>query len=162
LNFLTQKPIFAIINCADDKINEKFDLGNIESLNISVKIEQEIQSLDTNEKQEFLQTLGLNEPSVNRLIKFAYNFGNLISFLTTGEKESRAWTIHKGDTAQVSAGAIHSDIAKGFIRAEVIHFEDLKKTKSETEAKKLGLYRLEGKEYIVKDGDCIEFRFSKP
>jgi ribosome-binding ATPase YchF (GTP1/OBG family) len=104
--------------------------------------------------------MGLEDTSLNRLIRFAYDYGNLISFLTAGEDEVRSWTIIKGSTAQKAAGAIHSDIEKGFIRAEVVAFEDFKRTGSDTEAKKQGLYRLEGKEYIVKDGDLIEFRFN--
>ncbi len=161
LNFITIKPIFAIINCDEDKLSQKFCLpDNVNCLNISVKIEQEIQELSETEKQEFLVSLNLTESSLNRLIKFAYNFGNLISFLTAGEKETRSWTIKKGTNAQNAAGTIHSDIERGFIRAEVIHFDDFKKAGSESEAKKLGFYRLEGKEYIVKDGDIIFFRFN--
>lgn len=161
LTLLTTKPIFVIVNCDEDKLKEKFLLpDNTMSLNISVKIEQEIQELEEKEKREFLSSLGLQESSLNRLIKFAYSFGNLISFLTAGEKESRSWTIKKGTTAQQAAGVIHSDIEKGFIRAEVISFEDFKKAGSEQEAKKLGIYRLEGKDYIVQDGDIIFFRFN--
>jgi GTP-binding protein YchF len=161
LTLLTIKPIFAIINCDDDKLNYEFSLKDqTPCLNISVKIEQEIQDLPETEKKDFLASLGLEESSLNRVIKFAYNFGNLISFLTAGEKESRSWTIKKGTNAQTAAGVIHSDIERGFIRAEVIHFDDFKKAGSESEARKFGFYRLEGKEYIVKDGDIIFFRFN--
>ena len=158
---LTTKPIFAIINCDDDKLTQDFTLKDgTKCLNISVKIEQEIQDLAENEKKDFLASLGLAESSLNRVIKFAYNFGNLISFLTAGEKEARSWTIKNGTNAQTAAGVIHTDIERGFIRAEVIHFDDFKKAGSESEAKKFGFYRLEGKEYIVKDGDIIFFRFN--
>jgi GTP-binding protein YchF len=161
LTLLTIKPIFAIINCDDDKLSQEFNLQDgTKSLNISVKIEQEIQDLSETEKKDFLASLGLEESSLNRVIKFAYNYGNLISFLTAGEKESRSWTIKKGTNAQTAAGVIHSDIERGFIRAEVIHFDDFKKAGSESEAKKFGFYRLEGKDYIVKDGDIIFFRFN--
>ena len=138
------------------EVNRRIDLLTKQNL----ELEKEIQQLDDKERKEFLASLGLEEPSLNRLIKFAYKYADLISFITAGEKESHSWTIKNGATAQQSAGVIHSDIERGFIRAEVIHFEDLKKAGSEAEAKKMGLYRLEGKEYIVKDGDIIVFRFN--
>ena len=127
---------------------------------MSVKIENEIQQLAENEKREFLESLGLKETSLNRLIKFTFDYGQLISFFTAGEKESHAWTIKKGTTALKAAGTIHTDFEKGFIRAEVIHYDDLKKAGSEANAKKMALYHLEGKEYVVKDGDIIIFRFN--
>ncbi|MCB4792757.1 MAG: YchF family ATPase [Elusimicrobia bacterium] len=161
LNFLTFKPVFVIINCDEDKVNTAFNLPDgAKSLNVSVKIEREIQGLAENEKKEFLDTLALTDTSINRLIKFAYSYGELISFITAGPKDSHSWTIRNGTNAHNAAGAIHSDIEKGFIRAEVVSFEDLKRAGSEAEAKKLGVYRLEGKEYIVKDGDIIVFRFN--
>lgn len=159
--FLTLKPIFIIVNCDEDKIADTFNFPDgMKSINISIKIESEIQQLDENLKQEFLKTLGLTETSLGRVIKFAYDFGDLISFITAGEKESHSWTIKRGTTALKSAGVIHSDIEKGFIRAEVISYDDFKKIGSEAQARKLGLYRLEGKDYVVKDGDIIEFRFN--
>ncbi len=158
---LTQKPIFIIVNCDEDKLNQNFNyFEDFHTLNMSVKIESEIQQLDDEERKEFLTTLNLNESSLNRLIKFAYNYADLISFFTAGEKETHSWTVKKGSSAPESAGAIHSDFEKGFIRAEIIHFNDLKTAGSEAEAKKKGLYRLEGKEYIVRDGDVIIFRFN--
>ncbi len=161
LNFLTLKPIFAVVNCDEDKLTQKFELQEgVRSINISIKIETEIQMLDEKSKIEFLSALSLNESSLNRLIKFSYEFGNLISFLTAGPKEVHSWTIEKGTNAHESAGAIHSDIEKGFIRAEVINFEDFKKAGSENKARESGFYKLEGKDYIVKDGDIMDFRFN--
>lgn len=158
---LSQKPMFIIINCDEDQIKNDFNqFDECRTMNISVQIEKEIAQLAEDEKDEFLKSLGLKESSLNRLIKFAYNFADLISFITAGEKETHSWTIHNGTNAQGAAGAIHTDFEKGFIRAEVIHYNDLKEAGSEAEAKKRGLYRLEGKEYIVKDGDIIIFRFN--
>lgn len=158
---LTLKPIFVIINCDEDKLKENYTLPDeVKSLNISVQIENEIQQLEEKERQEFLKSLDLKETSLNRLIKFSYSFGNLIAYFTAGDKETHSWTIQNGTTAQKAAGVIHSDFEKGFIRAEIVHFDDLKRAGSEAEAKKMGLYRLEGKEYIVKNGDIIIFRFN--
>ncbi|MBU1078424.1 MAG: YchF family ATPase [Spirochaetes bacterium] len=158
---LTLKPIFIIINCDEDKLNDRFDLfEDHKTINISVKIENEIQQLEEEERKEFFHSLNIEEASLDRLIKFTYNYADLLSYLTAGEKETHSWTIQNGMTASQAAGVIHSDFEKGFIRAEVIHFDDLKKAGSEAEAKKQGLYRLEGKDYIVKDGDVIIFRFN--
>lgn len=159
--FLTLKPLFVILNCDEDKINETVEFpDNVKSLNISVKIESEIQNLDGEERAEFLESLGITQSSLDRLIKFSFNYGDLISYFTAAEQETHSWTINNGTNAQMAAGVIHSDFEKGFIRAEVIGYDDLKRAGSESEAKKMGLYRLEGKEYIVKDGDIILFRFN--
>jgi GTP-binding protein YchF len=161
LPFVTTKPIFAVVNCDEDKLNNDYKFPDgIKSINISAKMESELQELDEQAKKEFLLEMGLKDTSLNRLIRFAYGYGDLISFLTAGADEVRSWTISNGTTAQKAAGVIHSDIEKGFIRGEIVAFEDFKNTGSEAEAKKQGLYRLEGKEYIVKDGDIIEFRFN--
>jgi len=161
LSFVTVKPIFAVVNCDEGKLASEYKFPDgVKSINIAAKLEAEIQELDEAGKKEFLSSLKLEDTSLNRLIKFAYGYGSLISFLTAGGDEVRSWTISNGTTAQKAASVIHSDIEKGFIRAEVVAFEDFKKAGSEAEAKKLGLYRLEGKEYIVKDGDIIEFRFN--
>ena len=158
---LTLKPVFIIVNCEEEKLNEDFKFPDkFKSINISVKIENEIQQLSESERGEFLDSLGLKESCLNRLIKFAYDYGELISFFTATEKEAHSWTIISGTSALHAAGVIHSDFEKGFIRAEVVHFDDLKKAGSEAEAKKQGLHRLEGKDYIVKDGDVILFRFN--
>ncbi len=160
-NFLTLKPIFAIINCDEEDLQKEFELPlNIKKINISIKIESELIALNESERQEYLNLLGVNEPGINRLIKISYSCGNLITFFTINEKEARSWAIKKGTTALKAAGVIHSDFEKGFIRAEVIHFDDFKKAGSEQEARKQGLYRLEGKDYIVQDGDIIKFRFN--
>jgi ribosome-binding ATPase len=161
LNFLTMKPIFVIVNCDEGKVNEEFAFQDgVKSITVSAKIENEIQQLDENSKKEFLGALGLKEPSLNRLIKFAYSYGSLITFFTAGEKDSHAWTVKQGTPALRAAGAIHTDIEKGFIRAEIVHYDDLIRAGSEAEAKRQGLYRLEGKEYIIKDGDIAVFRFN--
>jgi len=161
LNFLTMKPIFAVINCDEGEVNKTFNFPDgVKSIYVAVKIENEIQQLDDNSKKEFLSALGLKEPSLNRMIKFAYSYGDLITLFTAGEKDSHAWTIKQGTPALKAAGAIHTDIEKGFIRAEIVHFNDLIKAGSEAEAKRQGLYRLEGKEYIIRDGDIAVFRFN--
>ncbi len=157
--FLTLKPIFTIINCDDTDLKKDFNIDD-NTINISTKIEAEISQLEETERKEFLDDLGIDDTSLNRLIKFTYNYGSLISYFTAGEKEIHSWQIKKGTNAVKAAGVIHSDFEKGFIRAEVIAYDDLMKAGSEAEAKKQGLYRLEGKEYIVKDGDIIIFRFN--
>jgi len=108
----------------------------------------------------FLTDLGLEEPGLDRLIRAGYGLLGLQTYFTAGEKEVRAWTIHKGDTAPQAAGAIHTDFEKGFIRAEVISFDDYVNYRGEQGAKEAGKMRLEGKEYIVKDGDVMHFRFN--
>ncbi|MGV4547846.1 DUF933 domain-containing protein, partial [Ornithobacterium rhinotracheale] len=110
--------------------------------------------------QLFLDELGLEEPGVNRLIRAAYDLLKLQTYFTAGVKEVRAWTIHKGDTAPQAAGVIHSDFEKGFIRAEVIHFEDYEKYGSESKCREAGKLSIEGKEYVVQDGDVMHFRFN--
>lgn len=160
-SLLTLKPVFVIVNCDEDKLKEEFVLPDgMKCLTVSIKIESEIQELEEAEKKDFLSQIGLEETSLNRLIRFSYSFADLISFITAGEKESHSWTIKNGTTALKAAGVIHTDFEKGFIRAEVIPYEALMKAGSEAEAKKAGLYRLEGKDYVVKDGDIIVFRFN--
>jgi ribosome-binding ATPase YchF (GTP1/OBG family) len=112
------------------------------------------------DKQEFLTDAGLAEPGLNRLIRTGYNLLGLQTYFTAGVKEVRAWTIHKGDTAPQAAGVIHNDFERGFIRAEVIAFEDFVKYKGEQGAKDAGKMRVEGKEYVVHDGDVMHFRFN--
>ncbi|MBO4390424.1 MAG: redox-regulated ATPase YchF [Lachnospiraceae bacterium] len=127
---------------------------------ISARIEQEIAELDDDEKQEFLETLGISESGLDKLIRASYALLGLISFLTAGEKETRAWTIKNGTKAPQAAGKIHTDFERGFIRAEVIDYKDLLECGSIPAAKAKGLVRLEGKEYVVRDGDVIEFLFN--
>ena len=127
---------------------------------ISAQIEQEIAELDDSEKQEYFETLGISESGLDKLIRASYTLLGLISFLTAGEKETRAWTIKKGTKAPQAAGKIHTDFERGFIRAEVIDYKDLLECGSIPAAKAKGLVRLEGKEYVVRDGDVIEFLFN--
>ena len=126
----------------------------------SAEIEKEIADLDDEDASVFMEDLGIQEPAMHKLIRNSYELLGLISFFTVGEKECRAWTIRKGATAQKAAGAIHSDLEKGFIRAETVHYDDLIVNESLAKCKEKGLLRLEGKEYIVKDGDVLTIRFN--
>jgi GTP-binding protein YchF len=173
LFFLTSKPVIYAANIAEDDIGkepenipmvkELMDFAakeNSEVLVICSKIEEEIAQLDADEKEMFLKELGLKESGMDRLIKCCYRLLGLISFLTAGPNEVRAWTIVEGTKAPQAAGKIHSDFERGFIRAETIAYEDLISTGSYAAAKEKGLVRSEGKDYVVKDGDVILFRFN--
>ena len=127
---------------------------------VSAQIEQEIAELDDDEKADYLEALGVSESGLDKLIAASYDLLGLLSFLTTGEDETRAWTIKKGTKAPQAAGKIHTDFERGFIRAEVINYDDLMACGSAAAAKEKGLMRLEGKEYVVQDGDVILFRFN--
>ena len=127
---------------------------------VCAKLEAEIAELDEAEKKEFLDDLGIAEPGLDRLIKASYALLGLISFLTAGEDECRAWTIRRGTKAPQAAGKIHTDFERGFIRAEVVAFEDLKRCGTMAAAKEKGLVRSEGKEYVMQDGDVVLFRFN--
>jgi hypothetical protein len=127
---------------------------------ISAKIESEIAMLDAAERGEFLETLGLEEPGLNRLIHEAYKLLGLQTYFTVGPKEARAWTIHQGETAPQAAGVIHTDFEKGFIRAETIAYGDYVRLNGEAGAREAGKMRSEGKEYVVQDGDVMHFRFN--
>ena len=127
---------------------------------ISAEIEQEISELDDDEKQMFLEDLGISESGLDKLIKASYSLLGLISYLTSGEDETRAWTIKKGTKAPQAAGKIHSDFERGFIKADVISYEDLIANGSMTAARDKGLVRSEGKEYVMQDGDIVVFRFN--
>jgi GTP-binding protein YchF len=131
-----------------------------EAVVISAQIESELVDLSEVEAQEYLRDLGLNESGVDALIRAVYHLLGLRTYLTTGEKESRAWTIHTGDKAPQAAGVIHTDFERGFIAAEVTHYDDLVALGSFAKAREAGKLRIEGKDYIVKDGDVIEFRFN--
>jgi ribosome-binding ATPase YchF (GTP1/OBG family) len=128
-------------------------------LEIAAAIESELAALEEDEAKEFMADLGLAEPGLNRLIQHGYDLLGLMSFLTAGHDEVRAWSIRKGTRAQDAAREIHSDIARGFIRAEIISFADLMETRSWAAAKEKGLARLEGRDYIMLDGDVVNFRF---
>ena len=127
---------------------------------ICAKIEAEISDLEDEEKLLFLSELGLDEPGLNRVIRAAYSLLGLETYFTAGVKEVRAWTVRKGSTAPQAAGVIHTDFERGFIRAEVISYNDYVQFKGEQGAKEAGKMRLEGKEYIVQDGDVMHFRFN--
>ena len=127
---------------------------------ICAQIEQEIAELEDDEKKEFLEDLGLSESGLDKLITASYNLLGLISYLTTGPDESRAWTIERGTKAPQAAGKIHTDFERGFIKAEVVNYKDLLDCGSYAGAREKGLVRMEGKEYIVQDGDVILFRFN--
>ena len=129
-------------------------------MKISARIEEEIAQLDDDEKAVFIEELGLDESGLDKLIRVSYETLGLISYFTAGEKETRAWTITKGTKAPQAAGKIHSDFERGFIRAEVIHYDDFMKYKSMTAAKEKGLVRSEGKDYVMVDGDIVLFRFN--
>jgi hypothetical protein len=147
-------------NALSEAVAERAAKDNAKSVVISAKIESEIALLDPSERAEFLETLGLTEPGLNRLIREAYSLLGLQTYFTVGPKEARAWTIHVGDTAPQAAGVIHTDFEKGFIRAETIAYDDYVRLKGEQGAKEAGRMRLEGKEYIVNDGDVLHFRFT--
>jgi len=123
-------------------------------------MEAEIAQLDVSERGEFLSSMGIKEPGLNRLIRESYRLLNLITYFTAGEKEVRAWTVVRGWKAPQAAGVIHTDFERGFIRAETYHCDDLFTFKSESAVKEAGKYRSEGKEYVVKDGDIMLFRFN--
>lgn len=167
--FLTAKPILLVLNVGENELavkqlNETWqavaDNRNIEVLSLSAKIEMEIAQLADEDKALFQEELGIDEPALNKVIRHSYNLLGLIPFFTAGEKEVRAWTIRKNTRAQNAARAIHSDIERGFIRAEVVEFEKLSELGSFAKCKDQGVLRLEGKEYIVKDGDVITYRFN--
>ncbi len=172
LQFMSIKPQLVVLNVAEDAIEadttggtagglEAFFTGRqVRVLSLCGKIEMEIAQLPPDEARAFLDDLGIGEPALNRLIRLSYELLGLISFLTAGEDEVRAWTIQRGTDAQRAAGKIHSDIERGFIRAEVVAYDDFIAHGSMTAAREKGLVRLEGKTYEVKDGDIINFRFN--
>jgi len=160
--FLSQKPILAAINCAEDAAAEPgpAELASVPCLHLSAKIEEEIAELPPAERREFLADLGVPESARDRLVRACYQRLNLASFLTYTSDECRAWTIPAGTDAVTAAGQIHTDIARGFIRAETVAFDDLKAAGDLKAAKAAGKVRLEGKNYLVQDGDVITFRFN--
>ena len=170
LHLLAAKPVLYVANVAEDDLEGKHpfvaqvrEIASAEGAGVVVicgKIEAEIAELDADEKQAFLQEMGLAESGLDRLIRAGYELLGLITYFTAGVKEVRAWTITKGTKAPQAAGVIHTDFEKGFIRAEVIGFADYLACNGESGAKEKGLMRLEGKEYVVKDGDVMHFRFN--
>ncbi len=176
LQFITTKPEVIVINTAESDLNsgkantlqsaveqyvtEKGIAETTKAATLCGKIEMEIAQLSADEAKAFLDDLGIEEPALNKLIKVSYNLLGLISFLTAGEDEVRAWTISKGTEAQKAAGKIHSDIERGFIRAELVSYDDFIADGGMAAARDKGHLRLEGKTYEVKDGDIINFRFN--
>ncbi len=159
--FLSRKPMLIVINLAESQEAPTVTYTHQHSKVVALKgkLEMEIAQLPPDEMELFLEEYGIEEPSLNRMIRLSYDLLGLISFFTVGEDEVRAWTVRQGATAPEAAGEIHSDLQKGFIRAEVIHYEELMALGGMTEAKAKGKLRLEGKEYIVKDGDILNIRF---
>ena len=169
---LTTKPILYIANVSEEqlenaendelvlKVKEYAKKEKAEVIPLCVKIEEELSSLEEQDKKEMLDALGLTESGLDKVIKKSYDLLGLMSFLTAGEPEVRAWTIKKGTKAPEAAGKIHSDIQRGFIKAEIVSYDDLMKEGSMLSAKEKGLVRSEGKEYIMQDGDIVLFKFN--
>lgn len=171
LQLITSKPVLYVCNVLESEAASGNDYSKLvmqkakeegkEAVIVSSRIEAEISGLETHEeKQEFLESLGLSETGLARIIKSAYNLLDLRSFFTVGPKEAHAWTFKNGTLAPQAAGIIHTDFEKGFIRAEVIHCDELLRIGSEAKAKELGKMRVEGKEYVMQDGDVVHFRFN--
>ena len=170
LHILTGKPVLYVANVAEDdlegrhpfvaRVREAAEREGAKMVVICGRLEAEISELEGEEKQDFLAGMGLGESGLDRLIRSGYELLGLITFFTAGKKEARAWTITRGAKAPQAAGVIHSDFEKGFIRAEVIAYSDYVAAGGETGAREKGLMRLEGKEYVVQDGDVMHFRFN--
>jgi ribosome-binding ATPase len=171
-HLLTNKPLLYVANIAEDgyatlstnpyflQVQQRAEKEGAQVVAISCEIESQISKLPEQEKQDFLATLGIPEPGLNPLVRATYRLLKLATFFTVGEDECRAWTFHQGMTAPQAAGVIHTDFEKGFIKAEVYHYEDFVKYQSELAVKEAGKLRMEGKDYVVKDGDIIFFRFN--
>jgi ribosome-binding ATPase len=170
-SFLSEKPMILVINVDENSLKtgsypqnedvKKYSAErNVPVIEVCAKAEMEISELEEEDRLLFMEELGIKKLGIDTLASTAYDYQGLISFLTAGEDEVRAWTIRKGIDARKAAGKIHSDIERGFIRAEVLKFKDIEELGHMAKAKEKGLYRLEGKEYIVHDGDIINFRFN--
>ena len=170
LQLLTSKPVLYVCNVEEDiaatgnslsaKVAGRAAAEGAETVVISARIEEELAQLDESERLEYLQSLGLEEPGLNRLIEQGYHLLDLITYFTCGPKETRAWTVRSGSTAPQAAGIIHTDFERGFIRAETTAYEDYVACKGESGAREIGKLRQEGKEYIVQDGDVMLFKFN--
>jgi GTP-binding protein YchF len=165
LGFLTLMPIVVVVNVGEDQLNEKFDFvdrvgSSVPVVTICAKLEYELAQLDADSRAEFMADLGIAESAALKFFRSCYSALDLISFLTVASNELRAWPIKKGTTAVDAAGKIHTDLKRGFIRAETFSFDDLQEYGSEKALKAAGKIRLEGKEYVVQDGDLINFRFN--
>ncbi len=170
LELLSAKPTVVVVNLAEDLFGQNYPLqeelqktcqeSNWPLVEICAQLELEIAALPPQEREPFLAEIGISQPGIDLVAQAAYSSLDLISYFTVGEDEVKAWTINRGTSAQDAAGKIHSDIARGFIRAEVYHYDDLREHKNIAGLRQAGLFRLEGKEYIVRDGDVINFRFN--
>ena len=167
LTLLSTKPMLLIANLSDDQSKNKLEDiqkyaadNSVHIIPAVVKIEHELANLDEEEQDEYLELLGMDEPVLNKIILAGYRLLNLETYFTSGPKESRAWTVHKNSLAPQAAGVIHTDFERGFIKAEIISYDDFISCNGEAGAKRDGKLRLEGKEYIVKDGDVIHFKFN--
>jgi ribosome-binding ATPase len=160
--FLSRKPVLIVLNLAENQAAPEIEYAhrNSQIVPLQGKLEMDIAQLPAEEMALFLAEYGIEEPSLNRMIRLSYNLLGLQSFFTAGQDECRAWTVSRGATAPEAAGVIHTDLQKGFIRAETVHYDDLIALGSMAEAKTHGKFRLEGKEYLVKDGDILNIRFS--
>ena len=167
MNLLSTKPMVLVANLSDDdsknnlsEIETYAQTNNINIIPAIIKVEHELATLEEEEQEEYLELLGMDEPVLNKIILAGYKLLNLETFFTSGPKESRAWTIRKNSLAPQAAGVIHTDFERGFIKAEVISYEDFINCGGESGAKKDGKLRLEGKDYLVMDGDVIHFKFN--
>ncbi|MHB2167082.1 redox-regulated ATPase YchF [Alsobacter sp. R-9] len=170
LNLLTAKPVLYVCNVEEAsahdgnafsaKVFERAKEEGAVAVVVSAKIESEIAVLAPDEQKEYLEAVGLDEPGLNRVIRAGYDLLHLVTYFTVGPKEARAWTITKGTRAPQAAGVIHTDFEKGFIRAETIAYDDYVRHKGESGARDAGRFRLEGKDYVVADGDVLHFRFA--
>ena len=167
LTLLSTKPMLLIANLSDDQSKNKLEDiqkyaadNSVHIIPAVVKIEHELANLDEEEQNEYLELLGMDEPVLNKIILAGYRLLNLETYFTSGPKESRAWTVHKNSLAPQAAGVIHTDFERGFIKAEIISYDDFISCNGEAGAKRDGKLRLEGKEYIVQDGDVIHFKFN--
>jgi len=166
--FLSRKPIFTLFNLDDSQVNPPIlddikavaEKNNLKSVNLCAKIEAELQELDAGEREEFAKSLGLEKSARQRVIQITREVMKLVTFFTVKSEEAKAWPIPEGAKAIEAAGKIHTDIKKGFIKAEVINYNDFVNCGTFQEAKNKGLLKLEGKEYIVRDGDIIDFKFN--
>ena len=169
LNFLTLKPTMYIANVNDDGFENNPYLDQVQKIAdaegavvvaVCAEIESELSEMDEEDRNEFMAEMGLEEPGLNRVINAGYGLLHLQTYFTAGVKEVRAWTVKQNATAPQAAGVIHTDFEKGFIRAEIVGYDDFIEFNGESGAKEAGKWRLEGKEYRVKDGDVIHFRFN--
>ena len=170
LGLLTSKPVLYVCNVDEasadkgnafsDRVFERAKAEGAKAVVVSAKIESEIAVLPPSEQADYLEAVGLSEPGLNRVIRAGYELLGLVTYFTVGPKEARAWTITRGTRAPQAAGVIHTDFEKGFIRAETIAYPDYVGLKGEAGARDAGRMRLEGKEYVVQDGDVMHFRFA--